>query len=200
LGKTTLARIIANSVADPFNIEELDAGGITPADLDRFRDTWATYGMDFSGGSKKGRALIVNEAHGLRKDTIRCLLVLLEEIPSHVVVVFTTTAKGQSDLFECKHDSGPLVDRCGKPIELKAEETEAMARRVMEIAQREGLDGQPLDAYKLLLARCGYSIRRALGEVESGAMLRARPLEGRTRGNPTSRKDHHNEPNRINRV
>lgn len=173
IGKTTFSRIIAREVADPFNIEELDAGGFTPADLERARDGWQTYGMDFTGGKRNGRALILNEAHKLRADTVAAFLVALEtDFHSHVIVVFTTTIKGQLELFSAKHDAQPLVDRCTS-IKLEADEPEAMARRVMEIAQREGLDGQPLDAYKLLLARCGYSMRRALGEVEAGAMLPA---------------------------
>jgi hypothetical protein len=39
---------------------------------------------------KGGRAVIINEAHGLRKDVIRQLLVTLERIPPHVVWVFTS--------------------------------------------------------------------------------------------------------------
>ncbi len=45
-------------------------------------------------GSTQTKAVIVNESHGLRKDTIRQLLVLLERLPAHVVFVFTTTTDG----------------------------------------------------------------------------------------------------------
>ena len=35
-------------------------------------------------GEKSGRAVLLNEAHGLRKDSVRKLLVVLERIPAHV--------------------------------------------------------------------------------------------------------------------
>jgi hypothetical protein len=60
-------------------------------------------------GDKSGRAFIVNEAHGLRKDVIRQLLVMLERIPPHVVWVFTTTIEGQESLFEDYDDASPLL-------------------------------------------------------------------------------------------
>ena len=75
-GKTTIARLIAAEIADPWFVQELDATDFTPAAL---RDTGRD--MHLSGAGKGGRAYIVNEAHGLRRDTIRRLLVLLERLP-----------------------------------------------------------------------------------------------------------------------
>ncbi len=95
-GKTTIARLIALEVADEFSIIELDAGALTVAKLKDLEDSMAIRGW----GEKAGRAYIVNEAHGLRKDVIRQMLVLLERLPQHVVVVFTTTCEGQESLFE----------------------------------------------------------------------------------------------------
>ena len=54
----------------------------------------------------------MNEAHGLRKDVIRQMLVTLERIPSHVVWIFTTTTEGQEGLFEDYDDAAPLLSRC----------------------------------------------------------------------------------------
>ena len=70
----------------------------------------ALYGL----GDKPGRAFIVNEAHGLRKDTIRQLLVLLERLPNHVVMIFTTTNEGQESLFDDYSDANPLLSRCAR--------------------------------------------------------------------------------------
>ena len=60
-GKTTLARIIAEQGADDFYIEELDAQLLTPAALKELEIE-----MRYSAMSeKRGKAYIVNEAHGL---------------------------------------------------------------------------------------------------------------------------------------
>ena len=66
-GKTTIARLIAADVADPFFVTELDAAALTVADLVEIERE-----MSYTGwGEKNGRAYIVNEAHALRKSVIR---------------------------------------------------------------------------------------------------------------------------------
>jgi DNA polymerase III gamma/tau subunit len=86
-GKSTIARLIAQEVADSFLIEEVDAAALTVAQLQALEAE-----MQLSGwGEKSGRAYLINEAHALRKPIIRQLLVLLERIPRHVVIVFTTS-------------------------------------------------------------------------------------------------------------
>ena len=76
-GKTTIARLIAAEVADPFLIEELDAAALTVAELQALECE-----MQMSGwGEKSGRAYLINEAHALRKPVIRQLLVLLGAHP-----------------------------------------------------------------------------------------------------------------------
>lgn len=82
-GKTTIARLIASDVAGEWDIEEMDAGALTVAALREIER-----GLSFRGMSERGgKAVIVNEAHGLRKDVIRQLLVFLERIPPHVAVL-----------------------------------------------------------------------------------------------------------------
>jgi len=95
-GKTTIGRLIASEVADELFIDEIDASDLTPATLREIERT-----MHTTAWGKGGRAYLINEAHGLRRDTIRQLLVLLERLPSHVVVIFTTTNDGQ----QCKRRS-----------------------------------------------------------------------------------------------
>ena len=47
----------------------------------------------------------------------------------------------------------------------------AFAQRAKEIAEREGLDGRPLEQYVRLIQKHRQNFRAALQEVESGAML-----------------------------
>src|SRR5260370_10380688 len=75
-GKTTIARLIAQEVADEFCIQEVDAAALTVSELQALERE-----MHVMGWGKGGRAYIVNEAHALRKPVIRQLLVLLERIP-----------------------------------------------------------------------------------------------------------------------
>ena len=89
-GKTTLARLAAREVADDINIDEYDAGDVNVSTL---REIEATYRY-FPMGSKPGRAVVINEAHGLRKDSIRRLLVMLDSVPRLFAWFFTTTSLG----------------------------------------------------------------------------------------------------------
>lgn len=167
-GKSTLARLIALHGADEFSVDELDAGALTPAALRDIELGMRTRGI----GAKTGRAYIVNEAHGLRKDTIRLLLVTLERLPEHVVFVFTTTRQGQDRLFEVDEtgDAGPLLSRCTE-IELANDDAAhaAFAKRAQDIARREGIDGVPLQVYTAAARKCRGNMRALLQRIECGA-------------------------------
>jgi hypothetical protein len=96
---------------------------------------------------------------------------MLERIPSHVVWIFTTTTEGEQGLFEDYDDAGPLLSRCLSLPLARRDLAKAFAQRCKDIAEKEGLDGRPIDQYVRLIQKHRQNLRAALQEVESGAML-----------------------------
>ena len=168
-GKTTIARLIAQEGAGEDGTEEIDAGRLTVnklAELERSMQFRSMFG-------KPGKAYIVNEAHGLSRAVIRELLVVLERLPEHVCVIFTTTAQGQKSLFEDSEDTAPLLSRC-HVLELSSSSAsrKAMAARAKEIAVKEGIDGLPEQVYRDALDGCAGNMRKLLQRIESGGFKR----------------------------
>jgi len=164
-GKTTIAHLLAAEIADDLYIEEIDASGLTPARLSEIEAS-----MHLGAFGKGGRCWIFNESHGLRKDTIRRFLDVLERLPKKAMMIFTTTTENMT-LFEEGLDSHPLLSRCTE-LQLTSQGLASkFAKLAKEIAQKEGLDGKPESAYLNLVNRCKSNMRQVLQEIEKGQML-----------------------------
>ena len=167
-GKTTLARIIAGTVAGPSDTTEYDcARQVTVSELERISDMMNYRGMEYKGG----RAFIVNEAHGLSKAATELLLGLLERLPAHVVVIFTTTKDGEEALFEDNIDAHPLLSRCDVLSLTNQGLAKAFGERCFQVAQAEGLDGVPIERYTRLAQNCKNNMRAMFNAVESGSLI-----------------------------
>lgn len=111
-GKTTIARLVAAEIADPINIEEIDAGRLDYTRVQALDRTMRTLRI----GDKPGAVWIINEAHVLTDRTIGELLTVLERLPQHVAFIFTTTTE-RHEWMQGGMDVKPLLSRCVK-IEL----------------------------------------------------------------------------------
>lgn len=168
-GKTTLAKIIASSVADDYATDEMDASGLTPKAI----QDWERRVSGRTFGTKGGWALIVNEIHGLRKDAIRQFLVTLERLPSYTVTVFTTTLQGQAVMFDDCIDAGPLTSRC-IVIQLESSVDKRAVDAIVTLKRKAtelGLDGKDVMAYLDLWKREAGNWRACWNFIESGGML-----------------------------
>jgi DNA polymerase III gamma/tau subunit len=166
-GKTTIARLIAAEAADPFLIEEVDAAALTVSDLQRLEGEMALCGW----GEKSGRAYLINEAHALRKPVIRQLLVLLERIPAHVVIAFSTTCEGQEALFEDYDDASPLLSRCLRLDLARRDLSRPFAERAKQIAEAEGINGFPIERYVKLAQLNRNNLRAMLASIDAGDLI-----------------------------
>lgn len=159
-GKTTLARIIAGAIADEWFITEYDsADQVGVGEVAEIAQT-----MELFATGKGGRAWIVNEAHGLRSPVVRQLLGLLERLPDHVVIIFTTTREGEERLFE-DIDASPLLSRCVAVPLTNQGTAQPFARRAAEIAALEGVDVTEADALKIVRRHKG-NFRAVLNEID----------------------------------
>lgn len=166
-GKTTLARIIASTIADAMGTTEYKtADELDVATLNDIRELASLHSFGIGG-----RAIIINEAHALNGRAIRTLLGLLEEIPQHTVYIFTTTKEGQEGLFADQIDAGPLLSRC-IPIKTTNQGfARSFAERLQQIAASEGLGNKPVEAYVKIMQDTKNNGRAAIQQLATGALL-----------------------------
>lgn len=165
-GKTTLARIVASSMADDFNVVEFDSGDDIDAEaMDLIDDATRYCGM-----GRPGRAIIINEAHRLNARQIARFLGLLERIPEHVVFIFTTTKDGEEKLFDDQIDASPLLGRCIQIRTTGQGFAKPMAERLAAIARAEGWKEKPLAWFVGVMQDSKNSARMALSTLEGGAL------------------------------
>jgi DNA polymerase III gamma/tau subunit len=167
-GKSTIAKLIAQDVASEWFIEEIDACGWTPAAVQELERSMHVRAW---GGS--GKAYIVNEAHGIRRHTMRQLMVTLDRLPPCVAFIFTTTSSGEQVFLDDSDDASPLISRCLR-LTLRSDLEREFAAHVRRIAETEGLNGAPASAYVALLRHLRCNMRAALQYVEAGGMRRVK--------------------------
>jgi replication-associated recombination protein RarA len=162
-GKTSAARIAAAQLAHPWNVFELDGEACT---VDAVRE--ARQQMDYTPLGGRLKVWIVNEAQAMTPKAAQAWLTVLDPVPNNVVVIFTTT-EDSTDIFG--DYSRPFMSRV-KEIPLTSQGLAPLfAARAKQIAEAEGLDGQPIEKYAKLAKDCHNNMRAMLQRIELGEMI-----------------------------
>lgn len=167
VGKTTLARIVANLVGcDAMNIIEIDAATYTGIDAMRGITESTNY---HAFGASPNRAIIIDEVHGLSKQAFQALLKSLEEPPPHIYWLLCTT--------EPSKVPATIKTRC-LSYDLKPVSANEIFDLLEEVCDKEDLDPEE-GILNLISKEAGGSPRQALVYLSmcSGCSSRAEAAE-----------------------
>ena len=128
-GKTSAAYVTARALGcSDFAIERIDSRACTVADLRELSGRMQVFGW---GGNAR-KCYIIDEIQHLNRDCQRMLLGLLENLPSHVIVIGTTTSVTWAD------DVDGLFSRWRR-FRFRKPSAPAIAEHVERIAREQGL-------------------------------------------------------------
>ena len=165
-GKTSLAWLIAQRFACDFHIVEIDGDQCSVDRVRSIADEMRLTTLD--GGF---RVYIVNEVHNCTARAVQAWLTTLERRPRRVLFLFTTTTDSESLFADY---SGPFGSRC-KVISFTNQALSGeFAKRLVQIADAEGLNGHNGDSSKTALRivqKHRNNLRAAIQDVEMGGML-----------------------------
>lgn len=173
-GKTTCAKILAKAVncEHPVNgnpcgeceacraiesgvatdVLEMDAASNNGVDAIRdIRDE-----VDYMPSMLKYKVYIVDEVHMLSTGAFNALLKTLEEPPAHVIFILATT--------ELRKLPATIVSRC-QHFEFRRIATDVLKKRLLYIAENEGIDLEP-DAATILAKQALGGMRDAISLLE----------------------------------
>ena len=174
-GKTTIARLIAEEVGDDWTTIEIDGSDLDMATV-RYWEERCRIAPLGRKGTRGQHVFVVNEAHGLRGPIIRRLNTVFErpEVQANSTWIFTTTVDGHDTLFDKEIEASPFLSRVCEIRLSRQGLAKVFAERAKEIAQREGLDGKPLETYVKLAQKQKNNLRGMLMEIGMGGMVDGR--------------------------
>jgi replication-associated recombination protein RarA len=163
-GKSLIAGLVAAQLADPPCVTITDAGRIRPSDVDAWdQSSWQGI-LGFDG--RPGRVYVIEEAHGLKGETLKRLLVWTERLPRTITLIFTTTTDGQTALFDKTGDAGPLLSRCFQIRLNHAGMSDAVAEYLYDrLPAVIGVNGKPLAWYRRILLDSNNNVRKAIQTI-----------------------------------
>ena len=105
----------------------------------------------------KHKILLMDECHMITGPAQNAMLKVIEDIPSHLIVVFATT--------DVDKVLGTIKSRCQVKLEVKKKSVEEMAQRLLYIANKEGLTTS-MEALKIIAKKADRVPREAINLLE----------------------------------